>query len=423
MASAGQGILPIREISAYHNRWTIRARVTNKGSLRTFTKGANGGGKVFGVELLDAEGGEIRASFFNQAADLFFDKLIVGKIFNLSRGQAKVANRQYNICNHRYELTFDKDALVEEATDEGEQIQKVKFNFVDVKSVSSKSLPCRVDLCGVVTAARPFAEIQTKDGRSSVKRDITVADDSGASIDVILWGEHAKLENEKFECQPSVALKGVLIKEWNGGRGGSLSESGTILLAPELPEAVKVREWWVTGGSSQAIAGLSVSGGAGMGPRPLADVRVKSLAEVRAACDRLGSEAEMYATVAWLGSVQLRKQGEKAPLWYHACAEAKERRGLPCNKRVDESGFCQSCGRQGKVAVRLLARCRFSDFSDSTFFTTFHEASQHVLGMPAETLKSVDLEDSPDKGGLEAKLKEQYFARPLQLTLRARMDT
>ena len=43
--------------------------------------------------------------------------------------------------------------------------------------------------------------------------------------------------------------------------------------------------------------------------------------------------------------------------------------------------------------------------------------------MPAKTLKSVDLEDSPDKGGLEAKLKEQYFARPLQLTLRARMDT
>ena len=43
--------------------------------------------------------------------------------------------------------------------------------------------------------------------------------------------------------------------------------------------------------------------------------------------------------------------------------------------------------------------------------------------MPAETLKSLDLEESRDKGGLEAKLKEQYFARPLQLTLRARMDT
>ena len=390
MASAGQGILPIREISAYHNRWTIRARVTNKGSLRTFTKGANGGGKVFGVELLDAEGGEIRASFFNQAADLFFDKLIVGKIFNLSRGQAKVANRQYNPCNHRYELTFDKDALVEEATDEGEQIQKVKFNFVDVKSVRSKSLPCRVDLCGVVTAARPLAEIQTKDGRSSVKRDITVADDSGASIDVILWGEHAKLENEKFECQPSVALKGVLIKEWNGGRGGSLSESGTILLAPELPEAVKVREWWVTGGSSQAIAGLSVSGGAGMGSRPPADVRVKSLAEVRAACDRLGSEAEMYTTVAWLGSVQLRKQGEKAPLLTTRARRPRSSAVCPAKSASTRAasvsraeGKAKSCAPPGSLPLlRLQRQYLLHDLSRGVPACPGHACEDAEVGRP-----------------------------------------
>eukprot|EP00913_Durusdinium_trenchii_P009338 g8776.t1 len=103
---------PIRELSTYQGaKWTIKGRVTMRAPMRGFKKrDGNGDGKVFHVELLDAEGGEIRASFFNEAAEKFFDLMEVGKCFKLSRGSVRIANRQYNTCKHRYELVFDKMA-------------------------------------------------------------------------------------------------------------------------------------------------------------------------------------------------------------------------------------------------------------------------------------------------------------------------
>ena len=34
----------------------------------------------------------------------------VGKCFKISKGNVRIANRQYNTCKHRYELVFDKMA-------------------------------------------------------------------------------------------------------------------------------------------------------------------------------------------------------------------------------------------------------------------------------------------------------------------------
>ena len=68
-------------------------------------------GKVFSVELLDKAGGEIKASLFDQGCDKYFDILEVGKCYVLSKGSGKIANRQFNTCNHRYELTCDKDMM------------------------------------------------------------------------------------------------------------------------------------------------------------------------------------------------------------------------------------------------------------------------------------------------------------------------
>jgi ssDNA-binding replication factor A large subunit len=128
-------ILPISEISAYHTKWTIKARVTNKAPMRTFKKGA-GEGKVFSVDLLDADGGEIRASFFNDAAEKFEKVLAVKKCYTFGKGRAKVANSQYNNTNHRYELIFENDAVIAESVDD--------VNIVHCRaSSSSTSAPYR----------------------------------------------------------------------------------------------------------------------------------------------------------------------------------------------------------------------------------------------------------------------------------------
>merc|ERR1711879_313095 len=117
-----------------------------------------------------------------------------------------------------------------------------------------------------------------------------------------------------------------------------------------------------------------------------------------------------------------KKQGEIQPLFYIACQEAIEGRTLPCQRRVDSTGFCASCNRAGKAAPRLNIRCRFMDFADSAWITTFHEAAQQVLDLKAEEVQNME----GGEGGrelLESAMSTKYFNQPLQVTLRAKMDT
>eukprot|EP00450_Noctiluca_scintillans_P008392 CAMPEP_0194503094 /NCGR_PEP_ID=MMETSP0253-20130528/28191_1 /TAXON_ID=2966 /ORGANISM="Noctiluca scintillans" /LENGTH=469 /DNA_ID=CAMNT_0039345345 /DNA_START=60 /DNA_END=1469 /DNA_ORIENTATION=+ len=419
-----QSILPISEISSYQNRFTIKARVTNKSDVRTFSKG-NNPGKVFSVDLLDREGGEIRASFFNQGADQFVDLLQPGRCYLFSRCSVKVANRQYNNCNHRYELTFDKDALVTEERDDVE-IQTAKFTFSDLRTVQSMVLPCKVDLCGVVVSVQPCLSFTSKDGKELTKRELTLADDTSLTMDVTIWGDRAKESDSKFEGHVILGLKGVFVKEWNGGRAGSLLSGGAIVFQPEEPHAKRVREWWAEHGKGQNLSTLS-NKGAGIGGAAR-NARHLSLPEMREAAEKLGDQSEMYSTVARLALVQTTKQGEPQPLTYLACCEPREgSNGLLCNKRVDESGVCPSCGRIGKVAVRMNLRCRFVDAEDGVWLTTFHEAAQQVLGITAEELHVAEKEARENgEGGreaLQARIKAQYFAKPLQVTVRAKVDT
>jgi len=408
--------MPISEISSYIQRWAIRARVTSKSQLRTFAKGG-GNGKVFHVHLLDVHGGEIRASFFNETADMHFDKLQLGKCFTFTRGNVKIANRQYNPCDHRYEITFDKIAQIEEVEDD-EQIETVKLSVVGLQSVQTRSLPCTVDLCGIITDPGSLMPVSSKEGKELLKRDITLADDTASSIRVTIWGERAKQEDSNF--QGVACLKGVTIKEWNGGRTGSLSEGGAIILKSTLPEAKRVEEWWSTGGKSQNFTALSKTTGAGSSR--VMNAKHVDLTALRQACDHSLHQPEVFSSVCRLALVQMQKKGEPQPLCYTACQELRDGRTMPCNRRVDSSGFCGACNRAGKAAPRFSLRCRFSDAGDNAWITTFHEAAQQLVGITSEEAQGLEHGEG-GREALEGVIMSKYFSRPLQVTFRTKLDS
>lgn len=424
MAPAGEtSFLPIAELSAYQRGWSIKARVTNKAPVRKFAKGA-GQGQVFHVELLDAMGGEIRASFFNQAVDKFGDMLEKGKCFTFSKGSVKIANRQYNPCNHRYELTFDKDAIVEAATDDA-SIETVKFNFVNLKAVAAKTLPFTIDLCGIISSFKSTQTVNSKEGVELTKREITVTDDTATSMSITLWGDRAKQDDSVFEGHPTVVLKSVLVKEFRESRSGGLLQGGELLLKPNMPEAQRVQQWWSQGGSKQDLVDLSQAAAGGDGGKSR-NATPTSLAGLRLASERLGYEPELFSMVSRLALVQTTKKGEAQPLHYMACQEPKEGKGYPCNKRVDGQGFCNTCNRAGKVAPRLTVRCRFVDFEDAAWLTSFHEAATKIIGMTGEEVRALELA-AAEKGEagreeLEGLIRKTYFGKPMNVTVRAKMD-
>jgi len=287
-------------------------------------------------------------------------------------------------------------------------------------------LPTTVDLCGIITSYRPSQSVNTKDGVELLKREITIADDTATSISVTLWGDRAKQDDSVFDGYPVVALKTVVIKEWKETRSGSLAQGGEFMLKPTMPEAGRVQQWWSQGGSSQDLVQLSVPA-AGSDAANARNGTATSLAGLRAATENLGFQPELYSMVARLGLVQMQKQGQPQPLHYMACQEPKLGfKNLTCNKRVDEQGFCPVCNRAGKVAPRLNVRCRFVDFEDQAWLTSFDEAATKILGMTAQEVR--DLEQAAAQKGeagreeLEAAIRSRYFDKPMSVTVRAKMD-
>ena len=126
---------PIQALNPVSDSWVIKARITQKSEMRKFTS-VRGEGQVFSIELIDANKGEIRGSFFNQDAKKFYDKLEIGKCYVIRYGQIKVANQRYQKCNNEYEIRFNYNTTFKEETDDiGVIIKKYPFllNFLIAK--------------------------------------------------------------------------------------------------------------------------------------------------------------------------------------------------------------------------------------------------------------------------------------------------
>ena len=67
-------------------------------------------------------------------------------------------------------------------------------------------------------------------------------------------------------------------------------------------------------------------------------------------------------------------------------------------------------------------RCRYVDFGDSCWVTTFHEAAQFVLSMTSVQVKALE-EGEGGREALELKIKKCYFEQPLKLTIKEKIDT
>jgi len=413
---------PIRELSTYQGtKWTIKGRVTTRGTMRDFKQRNGGEGKVFHVELLDAEGGEIRASFFNEAAEKLYSVMEVGKCFKLSKGNVKIANRQYNTCKHRYELVFDKLAQVDEVEDD-KKIGDVQFAIENLRSVKGKTLPCSVDICGIITSYEQPIAFESSKQKSLVKRVLTIADDSAMSMSVTVWADRAQKDDSAFSGSPVVAMKGVLVKEWQGGRAGSLMEGGLMDLQPDIPEAKRVLEWWKTSGHSQDLEFISQTNGLSSGPR--VSGKVMDIKQMKQECEQVVSEQQTYSVYCRLAAVQTRKRDEVQPLYYNACMEMKEGmqgRMLPCNRRVDENEFCAVCQKTTKAAPRLNLRGKFEDASSNCWVTVFHPAAERVLSLTAQEVK--EIEQKQGREVIEDRLKEAYYGEMLQIHLRAKPDS
>jgi len=402
--------IPVAQLNPYQERWTIKARVTSKTDLKHF-KNDKGPGKVFSFHLLDAQGGEIRATCFNVQADQFFDLIEVDKVYLISRGSLKPAQKKFNPLNHEYEITVDFRTSIEVFPNDDSSIPRQQYNFHQISEIENIEVSSIVDLVGIVTSVCPSATITRKDGSEAQKRTLQLKDMSGRSVEVTLWGKFCDAEGQKLQSlcdsglNPVLALKSVRVTEFNG-RSVSTISSTQLKIDPDFPEADKLQHWYATEGKTAACVSLSAASSMGKTDIRKAVVQIKD--------ENLGrSEKPDWITVK--GAIS---HVNTDSFCYPACTQ--EVNGRQCNKKVINNGdgtwLCERCDqRLEKCEYRYLLQCQIQDHTGVTYANAFHEAGLEILGYNAEELYNIKEEDAEQFAEIIQGVRWQQFLFKLKV--------
>ncbi|KAJ9547731.1 hypothetical protein OSB04_020274 [Centaurea solstitialis] len=269
-------VLPLASLHPHLAIWKIKVVLTSKGSMREY-QNAKGQGCVFKVELTDEDvSTQMQATMFNEAARRFFDKFEVGKVYYITKGTVKLANKQFTAIDNDYEMILSQYSQVDEVINESMVVPEKKFNFVPFDQlqpyVNNKTL---VDVIGVVQHVAPIVSIRRKSDQQIVpKRDITLT-----SVVVSLWNHHANSVGQellgKDDNSPIVAIKSLKIYETSclclvsyiyvmlplffSGLSLSTVTNSYIRIDPDIPQCLTLRSWYDSKGKETISALLCLA--------------------------------------------------------------------------------------------------------------------------------------------------------------------
>lgn len=367
-------VVPISALNPYTNRWTIKARITSKTEIRTWSN-PKGEGSLFSIDLLDNENVAIRATFFKAAVDKFYSALEEGRVYYFTGGKLKPSNAKFSNIKNNYEITFDERSEIKECF-EGSDIKAQSYDFVSIMNINNKEPNETIDVLAIVKSASDVSEIvsQKLGGKVLSKRELTIMDDSGAEIRLTLWGDKAtNPPPSPYEENPIVAFKGVRIGDF-GGRSLSAQGSTSIAFNPQIPEAVQLHHWRTQfqGGVLPSAQSLSSQGRDGGGGASDSIEKRRTISCIKDEALGMGEKADF---ISLKGTISFIKHDNDP--WYCACPTDG------CNKKVfetvDNKWTCEKCNANFENCQRrYILSVTMSDSSGQAWFSMFNDTVSGV---------------------------------------------
>eukprot|EP00042_Codosiga_hollandica_P049393 m.573309 g.573309 ORF g.573309 m.573309 type:complete len:407 (+) comp57876_c0_seq1:761-1981(+) len=347
--------------------------------MRTWNN-AKGEGHLFSVDFID-ESGEIRGTAFNAVADKFFDVLQIGQVYRVKGGQLKPANARFSNIKNSFEISFNDSTEITPVEDAGVAVPLQNFHFTPLASLKDSDVTKNYDIIAVITDVGVLGSITKKADNSEVsKRELTLLDESGASIRCTIWDKSAEnFESDGGQAGCIIVVKNARVSEYNG-RSLSASSNSRMLLNPDLPQSHKLMNWYAASGKDMPVQSLTGSGGGNMRD---ARICISQIKDERLGQDDKAAFFTLKATVMFI---------RKDNALYKACPTDN------CNKKVIEDGNgmynCEKCKKEtDKFKWRALISFAVGDATGQTWLSGFQEVAEALLGRTAEELGPMSTTD------------------------------
>lgn len=405
LPSGQDRFVAIASLTPYMNKWTIKARVTQKGEMRTWNN-AKGTGKLFSFTVID-ESCDLKVTAFKEDADKFEPIIKVGECFTISNGVLKNKNAQYNNTGSDYELTLGRSTIIEPCDGDDDMPRQI-YDFVPINKMESFTIEERgrriVDVCGIIKSADTEVTTLTSKttGKDMFKRELIIVDNSKTQISLTLWGDNAQNFDQNHVGE-IVAVKGAQLGTFNGR---SLSASFSSIISFQIDQtgdeyAQKLMNWYNNEGNSESFKTITSSQGTGGGA-----TEWKLLNNVNADCQSAGKPLYFVSkcTVTYI------KKDNPA---YKGCP-GKEGSDTKCNKKLMDEGNgnfrCEKCDfRTPTFNWRLILNAQIADDTGAVYTTFFGEQGEQLLDMNAQDFGSL----LDDKEGASEKEYERAINSPI----------
>lgn len=407
--AATNGVTNISLITPYINRWRICGVVSCKEEPREI-KTSRGPSKVFSFIVTDQGGFAIKVTAFGAEAEKFSPLVYNGQAFYIAgSGQSTIrpANKRFNTTGHDYEITLNRDCEVNICNDVHIPEPKMKLHIVPLNKVAEHKDEC-VDVLAVIDRAEEVVSVTQKStGKELSRRNIYLLDQTGTEVQFTMWGDQA-VNFDTNHVGEVVGIKGGLVREFMGGFSLTAGGNSQMEFNPEGDLTNELYVWHRETKPTISINSISTGvGGSEAFERDLRCIGPAGIAKLG-----LGSEKPVYFNV--IGSVISVK---KENALYQACPVDG------CKKKVtaDDNQFrCDKCGKSyGTFKYVLMLQVELTDFTGTTWVTIFEEKAAAFLGVSAETLGRLQLDD----GAQYEAIFQAIMFKPYNIRLRARYET
>merc|ERR1719383_117249 len=398
---------PISGLNPYQNKWAIKGRVISKGDKRSWSN-SRGEGTLFSFEVQD-ESGSLKVTAFKEECEKFYGTIEEGKVYQISKGALKPKDARYNKTSSPYELTCQRETLIDLVEDDG-GVPKVQFDFKPIADIESIEVGEIVDVLGVMKHCGDIATLTSKkDGREMLKRDLQLVDQSKKVISLTLWGNQAKDFPVDAPSPVIIAVRQARVGDFQGKNLSSIGSTKTYINDPEIGEANALRGWWdEVGSQTEDFSSLSSAGtrssGVGTNWKCFKQTTMENMGA--------GDKPDYYSVKA---NVVFTKTDNAL---YQACA------GENCNKKVQETGNgrwrCEKCNKEyDDFNWRMMLQVNLADASDNCWATLFQESGEVLMGTPAADMGTMKTDNPTEYDNLFAEVN----FKPFLFRMRAKMET
>lgn len=410
----------IEQLSPYQNQWTIKARVSYKGDIRKWSN-ARGEGKLFNVNFLD-ESDEIRATAFNELADKFSQELEEGKVYYVSKARIQQAKPQFSHLSHPYELSLDRDTVIEECFDVSD-VPKINFNFAKLNQIQNFEPNAITDVIGVLKEVQPVYQITAKStGKPFDRRNVTIVDDSNFAIVVGLWNNTAVDFNTSEGSV--VAFKGCKVQDF-GGRSLTLTHAGTMIANPDTPEAYQLKGWYDNLGKNEQYQTLKTEGPSGASSRLTNRKTIHQAQEENLGMNEKPDYFNLKSTINFL---------KVENFCYPSCnnivqpnSQGPQREPTTCNRKVVETGDgwrCEKCDLNfPEPEYRYILNSSVMDASGQLWMTLFDEQARKLFGISAGELLKLKEKSEVGESTEFTQLVNSVTMKEFNFRIKARQDS